>query len=105
MIDKPPTDPVPPPGQNPAGAEPVSVPGQATAGTHQSSAVDLRNKYAEQMAHPSAQPPAMKIAIIAVTVSVLLMALAVFVATGGPAKLMGKPTGRAAIEITVPARA
>ena len=86
-------------------SEPTPPPSQPPASSSAGDAVSERNKYAERMTHQAKQPPAMKIAIGITLAFLLVFALAIFIATGGPAKLMGKPAGRAAIEITVPARA
>lgn len=60
-------------------------------------AVALRNRYAERMTHNAKQPPAMKIAIAVTLTAVVVVALVVWIATGGIAKLTAKPRAEAPI--------
>src|SRR5438093_408994 len=65
------------------------------------SAADLRGKYATRMANPGKEAPAIRIAIAITTLVVVVFAVIVFIAVGGPARLAGPPAPRNFVQATV----
>ena len=81
---------------------PPTEPAPQTNNPDKGSAADLRGKYATRMAVPGKDTPAIRIAIAITTVVILIFAVIVFIAVGGPAKLAGPQVKPAPFATVVP---